>query len=142
MEAMMTAPTYLKEKFKYQPWACWRSLAGGAKDLPELLDGLLGASLPERVGHACLEVLLEHQGIAALERLLDRHRLLQHVDAVLVLLDHALHGLEVAGDRAQPGDDVLTALLVHDRILAPGGEGVPGVRIGRWPRTSPSLRAC
>ena len=70
-------------------------------------------------------MLLENDRVDALERLLDGHRLLQHVDAVLVLFDHALDRFQVTRDRPEPRDDVLAGFFVHGRILAPGGGG-PG----------------
>src|SRR4029079_9131491 len=82
----------------------------------------------ERIGHAGLEMRAKDHGIHTLERLLDRHRLLQDVDAVLILFDHPLDGFEMALDRSKPRGHVLLGVGLHarHRTAGPGGWGRGG----------------
>src|SRR5207237_10393118 len=87
---------------------------------------LAGRDLSERLRQAGREVLFQDEHIDSLGRLRDGHRLLHDVDAVLVLFDHPLDSFEMAGDRTQTGDDVVTCSVAHVRILPRGGGGRGG----------------
>src|SRR2546428_2096407 len=116
-------------------------LACGGEDLGQLFDGLVGASLAERVGDAGGEMLFEDDRVDPLEGFFDRHRLLHDVDAVFVFLDHALDGFEVPGHRAEAAHHIVADLGSHGRHPTPWGRGW-GARIGGWPRISRWRRGC
>src|SRR5699024_11612769 len=63
-----------------------RDGVGGLSDLLVALFTPVG----DRVGHTVLEVLVEHRQGEGAQGLVDRRGLREDVDAVLVVLDHAL----------------------------------------------------
>ncbi len=71
------------------------------------------------VAHAVAHVLVEQTETHALQRLRDRDDLREHVDAVLVVVDHPLQAAHLALDAAQP-----LAVVVLLEAVAPHRHGV------------------
>src|SRR5699024_5788733 len=63
-------------------------------------------------GHTVLEVLVEHRQGEGAQGLVDRRGLREDVDAVLVVLDHALKSTDLTLDTAQPVDVPLLVIAV------------------------------
>jgi len=68
--------------------------------------------------HAAFEVASEDQGLELLDRAPDRVGLLENVDAVLVLFDHAAHALEMALDVIQALEGLWFGGRVHRDALS------------------------
>ena len=67
------------------------------------------AALGERIGDAMAQVLVEQLDRDRLQRLRHRGDLREHIDAVRVFVDHALHAAHLAFDAAEA--------LLHVRLL-------------------------
>src|SRR4051812_48332371 len=79
----------------------WTNEAGdGGRCLRQLLVGL-GAPCIHGVNDTVREVVVEQLDGDGLERLRDRGDLVEDLDAVLVLVDHALQSTDLAFDAAQ-----------------------------------------
>ena len=105
-----------------------RALRSAGSDAEEPLDRLhrfvdLGVARGRigggGVAHAVAHVLVEQTETDALQRLRDRHDLREHVDAVLVVVDHPLQAAHLAFDAAQP-----LAVVVLLEAVAPHRHGV------------------
>src|SRR5437867_3308799 len=92
------------------------------EQLVQLADHLGVAAFPEPGRDAAVQVPLEERRLERLQGALDGVALLEHVDAIRVLVDHLADALEVALDRGQPVQQVLLARL-HDRLPPPQGGG-------------------
>src|SRR2546423_12875078 len=101
--------------------------------LPHLRGALPG---PDRIGHAVLGMVVQQDQGHALQGRPDGVDLGQHVDAVAILVHHALQSADLALDPTQPSLDGLLVL----RITWHGAYYIPltGMRLAKGQRTGAS----
>jgi hypothetical protein len=61
----------------------------------QLIDDVVDPPFGDRLGHTASEVGLENVTADPIERTLHRRQLVEHVDAVAILVDHANHPIEM-----------------------------------------------
>src|SRR5215211_607602 len=99
--------------------------------LEQLVDLVLAAARPDLLADAAADVAVEQPERHLVEGGLDGRHLGDHVDAVLVLVDHAGHAPDLALDAAQAGLELLLlhGVAGHDTssaLHAPPGYRIPG----------------
>src|SRR4029450_1705722 len=99
--------------------------------LEQLVDLVLAAARPDLLADAAADVAVEQPERHLVEGGLDGRHLGDHVDAVLVLVDHAGHAPDLALDAAQAGlgPVLLQGVAGHDTssaLHAPPGYRIPG----------------
>src|SRR5690606_16407206 len=91
----------------------------GLRGLPYLLFGLVPTGTG-RVDEAVREMLVEQLERERLQRSRGRGHLREDVDAVLVVLDHALQAADLTLDAAEPLQVTVLVLHVPDHVSLPG----------------------
>src|SRR5207237_10767863 len=124
-----TQPRRRCEARRRRTSASLREAANGREELLRLLARSPLVTGGERLRHAVLDVVVEDRDGEALERGRDGAELGQDVDAVPVVVDHALDPPHLALDPVQAGDDGLLVLGVpvgHSGDYTTGGIGGGG----------------
>src|SRR6267143_3149002 len=90
----------------------WLPLAAGEfEDVAELAENLILAALSERRRDTAREMTAEKLGFETLQRPLDGVGLLEHIDAINILVDHSFDRLDVAFDARETRAELV--LLFH-----------------------------
>ena len=80
----------------------WRRAKSGGQ---QFVDYVLDAPLGHRFGNAAAKVRFKHLTTHPFQRALHRRQLMEHVDAITIVVDHADHAVEMPAGGTETKSD-------------------------------------